>query len=383
MKTVGDATRRWIGGVTSGPLILLLVAAGYMSFAAPRDLPDKSVMPQDSIRIGLILSGGIDSGFESARKAAVLAIEEANGRGGYEGRPIRLLVRTNDGPWGSGAGKITELVFDQDVVALVGSMDGRGAHLAEQIVTKGRIAFVSSWASDPTITQAYVPWVFRCIPDDRQQAHALANEIYDKRKLSRVVTIRDASYDGRRAEETFARIAFEHGDSSLTRLMDRDVASRSLSTLRGINAEAAVLFVPPNRATPLLRTLTTTDSIKHLFVTLNAADAVSEQGVIPAGPEIVAVSPGHWNSLGGADFIDRFTHRWNQRPDTRSAYVYDAVALVLEAIAIAGPDRARIRETLSSIEHAGATGSIRFDDRGNRIGLPAVVQLGGRQPTDR
>jgi branched-chain amino acid transport system substrate-binding protein len=381
MKSIGDARRWQSAGSKCGLLILLLAAAGLMSPAATRDLPDTSALPQDSIRIGLILSGSGDSGFALARQAAVLAVEEANGLDGYEGRPFQLLVRTNDGPWGSGAKKVTELVFDQNVVALVGSMDGRGAHLAEQIATKGRIAFVSSWASDPTITQAYVPWVFRCIPDDRQQAHTLAKEISEKRKLTRVVTIRDASYDDRQAEEAFARIAFEHGDSSLTRLVDRNVAGRSSSAIRGADAEAAVLFVTPKRATALVQTLTTSERIHSLFVTLKAADALSAEGVIPAEAEVFAISPGHWDSDRGSDFTDRFAHRWNQRPDTRSAYVYDAVALVLAAIAKVGPDRALVRKTLSSLEHTGATGLIRFDDLGNRIGLPGVVQL-GRQPTD-
>ncbi len=74
------------------------------------------------------------------------------------------------------------MVFEDEVVAIMGSLDGRNAHLAEQVATKTRIAFLSSWATDMTLSQAFVPWYFRCIPNDQQQASSLIEEIYLQKK---------------------------------------------------------------------------------------------------------------------------------------------------------------------------------------------------------
>ena len=46
----------------------------------------------------------------------------------------------------------------------MGSHDGRNAHLVEQVATKSQVVFLSAWASDPTLSQAFVPWFFSCVP---------------------------------------------------------------------------------------------------------------------------------------------------------------------------------------------------------------------------
>ena len=85
-----------------------------------------------------------------------------------------------EGPWGTGSKEAVSLIFDDEVTAIMGSHDGRNAHLVEQVTTKTRIVFLSAWASDPTLSQAFVPWYFSCVPNDMQQADVLIKTIYKK-----------------------------------------------------------------------------------------------------------------------------------------------------------------------------------------------------------
>jgi len=66
-------------------------------------------------------------------------------------------------------------------LALFGSHDSRNAHLVEQAATKSQVVFVSAWSGDPTLSQAFVPWFFNCVPNDYQQVASLIEEIYYKR----------------------------------------------------------------------------------------------------------------------------------------------------------------------------------------------------------
>ena len=64
---------------------------------------------------------------------------------------------------------------------------------------------LSAWSSDPTLSQAFVPWFFNCVPNDRQQADVLIEEIYNKRKFTRIATIADDAYDSNQALKSFLK----------------------------------------------------------------------------------------------------------------------------------------------------------------------------------
>ena len=56
-------------------------------------------------------------------------------------------------------------------------------------------------------------------------------------------------------------------------------------------------------------------------------------------------------------------------PGVVASYSYDGMNLLIKAIMEAGaPDREKIQKALENIHYEGVTGSIRFDDKGNRAG---------------
>jgi ABC-type branched-subunit amino acid transport system substrate-binding protein len=97
--------------------------------------------------------------------------------------------------------------FNEKVWALLGSHDGRNAHLVEQAATKSTVVFVSAWPADPTLAQAFVPWFFNCIPNDIQQAELLAEDIITEKNSGRVVIISGKDYDSQLSLTAFLRAA--------------------------------------------------------------------------------------------------------------------------------------------------------------------------------
>jgi branched-chain amino acid transport system substrate-binding protein len=126
-----------------------------------------------NIKIGLLIP---DNGSIAAVQGAELAIREANENGGLNGRHFQLIIRSMEGPWGTGSKEAVNLIFEEKVWALLGSHDGRNAHTVEQAATRSIVVFVSAWTSDPTLSQAFVPWFFNCVPNDNQQAASLTKE---------------------------------------------------------------------------------------------------------------------------------------------------------------------------------------------------------------
>jgi branched-chain amino acid transport system substrate-binding protein len=169
-------------------------------------VPDVQVLQNtkapETVKIGLLIP---DNKSLEARHGAEMAIRKANEEGGLKGRPFQLVVRSMEGPWGTGSKEAVNLIFEEGVWAIVGSHDGRNAHLVEQVTTKTRIVFLSAWASDPTLSQAFVPWYFSCVPNDLQQADAFIEEIYDKRKFTKIAAVSDNGYDSKLALESFVK----------------------------------------------------------------------------------------------------------------------------------------------------------------------------------
>jgi ABC-type branched-subunit amino acid transport system substrate-binding protein len=144
------------------------------------------------IKIGLLIP---DKKSLAARQGAEMAICKANKSGGYDNRPFQLVVRSTEGPWGSGSKEAVNMIFEEEVWAIVGSNDGRNGHVVEQVATKARIVFLSAWATDPSLSKAFIPWYFCCVPNDLLQAAALIEEIYDKRKFKKVAFVSEKNFD--------------------------------------------------------------------------------------------------------------------------------------------------------------------------------------------
>ncbi|NLJ44013.1 MAG: ABC transporter substrate-binding protein, partial [Bacteroidales bacterium] len=86
-------------------------------------------LKNDTIKIGLLIQ---DKGSEAAIRGAELAVRKANLQGGFEGKKFSLVVRSMEGPWGTGSKQAVNLIFEEKVWALTGCHDGRNAHLVEQ-----------------------------------------------------------------------------------------------------------------------------------------------------------------------------------------------------------------------------------------------------------
>ncbi len=133
-------------------------------------LSDNKAKQSDTIKIGLLIP---DKEALAAKHGAELAIRKAKRRGGYSHLPFQLVVRSTEGQWGAGSKESVRLVFEDEVVAIMGSLDGRNAHLAEQVAATTKILFLSSWAPDMTISLPFVPWSLRWRPNHQHLAMSL------------------------------------------------------------------------------------------------------------------------------------------------------------------------------------------------------------------
>jgi len=302
-----------------------------------------------------------------------MAVKMANEKGGLNGRPFRLAVRSMEGPWGTGSKKAVELIFNEKVCALMASCDGRNAHIVEQAATKATVVMLSAWSGDPTLSQAFVPWFFNCVPNYNQQAEALAEEIYEKRKFKKIAVISDDDYDSDLAADAFLRITRLKGKSLPEQFSCENylndtgkLADHVLS--RGF--DCIIIFCTPGNSFTILRAVRKVNSDIPLYgsLTILNEDLFSENELKEVENSLLI--PSSFDTVTSDTRFARDYFKTNEtHPGMVASYSFDMANVLINAILQAGsPDREKIQEALEKTSIRGITGQIRFDDNGNREG---------------
>jgi branched-chain amino acid transport system substrate-binding protein len=335
------------------------------------------------VKIGLLIPGPEAT---SAKHGAELAIREANRKGGYSGHPFRLVVHSTEGLWGASSKVSVSLVFEEEVVAIMGSLDGRNAHLAEQVAAKTRILFLSSWATDMTLSRAFVPWYFRCIPNDEQQATTLIQEIYQKRKITNVAIIGTEDYDSRNAVHAFVKAAASMNVATPKQFLFQSSDQDFQMILREIDhcdVEAIVLCGKPTLASEIMPMIQQRNMDQTIFGSISIMD--SQKASDPDWDileKMNLVSSGHWFTKEGIAFHKAFQRAFGYQPGAAAAYAYDGINVIIEVIMKSGPDRDKIIDAFAETNFkTGATGEIRFDANGNRMGTPSLMMIKNGNPS--
>lgn len=329
------------------------------------------------VKIGLLVS---DSKSVGAIQGAEMAIRKANEKGGLRGTRFQLVVRSMEGPWGTGSKEAVNLIFEEKVWVLLGSHDGRNAHLVEQASAKAHVIFLSAWSGDPTLSRAFVPWYFSCIPDDIQQAESLVNEIYGRRKINRTAVIYDDEYDSRQALNNFLKITdierkpapmqFSYEIAGL----DKDVL---VDKIIRTNPECIVLFCKPAISIKIFRQIRqrkiNQPVLGSLFL-LNE-DELSHNELRDYDDNLMVPS-GDWSDSKYSSFSNEYFKTFGSTPGIVAAYAHDGMNLLIEAILKAGrQDRELIQKALATIHFEGVTGSVQFDEKGNRSGTFNIMNV--------
>jgi ABC-type branched-subunit amino acid transport system substrate-binding protein len=265
------------------------------------------------------------------------------------------------------------------------SLDSRNAHLAEQVATKTRIAMLSSWATEMSLSEAFVPWYYRCIPNDHQQAAALAREIYGTRKYSKVVTIATATHDARLAAGVFVEVAASR-QHEVPRQYTCDTSGKELpeilASIEKLGMEAIVLFGDPAFAADIMPMLKQRGMNQRIFGTLALSD-----GQKATGPDwnnlegITLVSSQHWFTEEGMAFQEAFRKVFGYQPGAAAAFAYDGIQVILDVIRRGGAERDGIIKAFGETDfRSGITGSIQFNAQGNRSGKVGLMTVRKGKP---
>lgn len=272
------------------------------------------------------------------------------------------------GLWGQGLSRVVSLSFDDPVPAIVGGLDGRSAHLIQQVITRARIPFVTPWASDFTLSRGMIPWFFQTVPDDRQQARAIVEHARGMGS-KRILVLADATYDSRHLEQAVREAAETSGMPADVFRVEASGTGPDLER-RVLPGMAVVIAAGQPEATGLLDRLGRLPSPPEVYAPARLAVGSFLDGPDPyPAPVLVPVPEG----------TDPDGLRAG-RTDLPTELADDAVRAIVKAIRTAGLDPWKVRDALAVQTLDGATGLVSFSETGRREGgvrvLPASSTAG-------
>lgn len=309
-------------------------------------------------------------------QGATLAIEEANRGGGYKGLPFRLVAAWSENPWRAGAALITRMAVVDRVWAIVGSIEGAGTHLAEQVAVKALLSLVNPAATDRSIHMAGVPWMFSIVPGDDMHSAVLARALH-----GRTLVLLSATDHDSRAFCAYLKAACARENTKLRLQLEFEPGRPDLSELARHAAEArpdAIAVVAGARDSARLVKLLRDEAFPGLIAgspRFGRAAFAAQAGAAAEG----ALFP--WAGEPAPAFRRSFAGRFGNQPDYAAAGAYDAVRVVVAAIRQAGLNRARIRDAIAALPAgAGASGPIEWDEFGQNRRPPALAVIRSGQP---
>jgi ABC-type branched-subunit amino acid transport system substrate-binding protein len=337
-----------------------------------RDKPEPEV---ETVKIGLLAP--IERSHETYMGKPILngmqmALDEANAAGGYKGKRFEAVVRNDSGLWGASANEIVTFSYEDKVWAIIGTVDGANSHIAIRVALRTDVPIMNVADLDATFVETRIPWVFRVIPDDRQNAYTIAYYVYKQLGLQRVAILRANNRYGRFGVAQFKKSSIRLGRPAPIEInyeMNYDKVNMDFETqmdrLEKAKPDGVILWADPEPAGLLVK--------KMREMGMNIPVIACERIINPAflkmagsaAEGVLATSPFNPDAANPKliEFKKRYQARFGEPPNAYAAHSYDGTQMVIEAIRRAGLNRYLIRDALEEMRHwDGVTGEINMDD---------------------
>ena len=373
--------------------IIAVASLAALSLAACGAAPGGNSAASKGTEIGktfklgydLELCGGVAAYGNAGKNGANLAVDEINKAGGINGKQITVISKDNKSDNAEAATVVSNLINNDKVNAVIGSMTSGAVKSMTPNVTKGAVPLVTPAGTDDTLTVTngkVNDYIFRSTFQDSYQGKVLANYTTNELKAKKVVLYYDNSSDyakgiAKSFEKTYTgkivdKVSFQSGDKDF---------QATLSKIKSEDYDAIVMpgyYNETGLITKQARELGIEQPIlggdgfaDPTFITL-AGDAAATNVYYVSGYSAKALA-----NETTTKFIAAYQAKYKSEPSMFDALAYDAVYMVKQA---AEDTKAKtsvdVKDGLAKLKgFKGATGDITVDKDHNPVKDAVVVKL--------
>jgi branched-chain amino acid transport system substrate-binding protein len=341
---------------------------------APKAAPAAPVEEVVTIKLGHAgpLTGGIAHLGKDNENGARLAVEQATVKKlKIGGKTVKFELMGEDDQADPKLGPtIAQKFADAKVAGVVGHLNSGVTIPASAVYNQAGIPMISGSATNPKLTEQGFKNVFRVVGRDDQQGPAVA-QFLQSMKIKKAAVVDDATAYGEGLANEVEKTLKAAGVQIVAREKTNDKATdfkAILTKMKGRGPDAVFYGGMDATGGPMLKQArelgiksvfsfgdgACTDTMKQLAGDASAEGLICSQAGLPA----LAASK---------EFLDGYKAKFNVDPIIYAPFTYDAANLLIAAMQKAdSADPAKYLPELQKISHKGATGTIEFDDKGDR-----------------
>lgn len=360
--------------------------AGGAAAARPKSTAAGNSVTGNEILVGEFasLTGGTATFGQGTHNGIQLAVDEANGAGGVNGKKIVLKTEDDASKPEQAQTVVTKLCTDDKVAAVLGEVASTRSMRGGSVCQKYGVPMITPSSTNPKVTEIG-DCVFRVCFTDDFQAGVAAHFAFDQ-GFKNVAIFKDIKNDysvgfAKNFTDEFTRLGGTVKGEQTYQEGDTDFKAQ-LNTLKGQGPQA--VLVPGYYSE--VGTIARQSKDVGLNVPLIGGDGWDSPQLIPGAGAALEGSyfTDHYFSveLDNPDtkkFIDAFKAKYGTNPDALSALGYDAARLLIDALKRAKTlDGPGIRDAIASTkDFPGVTGKTTIDASGNARKSALVFQIKG------
>jgi branched-chain amino acid transport system substrate-binding protein len=327
--------------------------------------------PGGVLRIGCItpLTGDGATYGAATQRGAGLAIDEVNSAGGIDGKRLELICEDDQMSPRIGADAIQKLISADKVPVILGAFGSSVTLAIAPIAERAKVVLFSASSTADAIKDAG-DYIFRNVPPNKGQGDTAAAFVRTQLKATKA-TILEMNNDYGVSLGTAFKSAFEKAGGTVLSVESYNPGTTDFrAQLTKIRAQTPeVVFFPGHyQESGLILKQARELGITSTFV--GGDGSYSPELIKIAGP----AAEGSYYTLmamafGTADqkiekFVSAYKTKYGSDPDVYSAYAYDGVLNIAEAIRTGGYTADGIKNALYQITFDGVTGVTKFDKFG-------------------
>ncbi|HKK40760.1 MAG TPA: ABC transporter substrate-binding protein, partial [Bacteroidales bacterium] len=137
-----------------------------------------------------------------------------------------------------------------------------------------------------------------------------------------------------------------------------------------------VLFGKPEESVLLIRQMKKNNINIPVYGSLSVmGEGLSREEERTDYQGISVVTSAGWLAQSGTGFCNAYSKAFGVPPDAVAAYAYDGMNVLVTAIRNSNFNIDNIKDTMLRVHYKGVTGTISFDERGNRQGKAKIIEF--------
>lgn len=348
------------------------------------------------IKIGVMmpLSGKGASYGQHQQVALKMALEELAKSGGIKGEKVQIVEYDTRGENAEAISLARKLIHNDKVLAIVGPFFSAETEVAFPVAVQGKTPIITASAAKPGIATKNRPWAFRnALASDQMNGVLIESWLKANPGVKSVVVLTDVKDAFTKVDGTvvFPGILQAKGikilDNISFQTADIDFAAQ-VTKAKQLNPDGFVVAGLYNEGGNIVREIRKQGLKQPIVGALGMSEPKFLEIAGPASEGTFGVMP-FWPDNPQpriASWVAEYKKRANVTPNNTDALMYDTILMLKQCIESTGvsnkeadlaTDREKIRGCFEKINYNGITGPIRFNNDGDAVLVPTVLQAKG------